>query len=355
MAKQTRTEYLQERLNVAKTINPNVTIDIPKDVTSAQLKTLDAQLNKVIYPSGVYGETGPVYKETVATTVDPNAAQTAFNKQNWKELLKTTLGNWGLPTLIPKIQGYIDNGYSNETALLMIQSEPEYLTRFSGNAARIKAGLGPLDPGTYLATEDSYRAAMRSAGLPIGFYDDPQSDFSNFIANDVSPTELNSRIDIASNILEGADPMLVNQIQSYYGLDKGAMLAHILDPQAAVPFVNQQIKNAQMGVMASRQGVNIDVSTAQNIGNLGLLPSQTQAGFQRIAQEADTLNQLSSRYGNQVGSYGQEQAIAETFGGQDAAQAAMLKKKLIQTEQGQFAGSSGTGKSSFAQQQTGQL
>jgi hypothetical protein len=287
--------------------------------------------------------------------VDPNAAQTAQNKQNWKELLKTTLNNWGLSTLIPKVQGYIDNGYTSDTALLMIQNEPEYLTRFSGNAARIKAGLSPLNPATYLATEDSYRAAMRAAGLPVGFYDDPVSDFSNFIANDVSPTELNSRIDIASNILEGADPMLVNQIQAYYGLDKGAMLAHILDPKAAVPFVNQQIKNAQMGVMASRQGVNIDVSTAQNIGNLGLLPSQTQAGFQKIAQEQDTLNQLSSRYGETVGTYGQEQAIAETFGGQDAAQAAKLKKKLIQTEQGQFAGSSGTGKSSFAQQQTGQL
>lgn len=355
MAKQTRSEYLQSRLEIAKTINPNANIDIPKNVSSAQLKELDAQLNKVIYPSGVYGVTGPAYKAPVTTEADPNAAQTASNKQNWKEVLKTTLNNWGMPSLIPKIQGYIDNGYTDDTALLMIQSEPEYLQRFSGNAARIKAGLSPLNPATYLATEDSYRAAMRAAGLPVGFYDDPVADFSNFIANDVSPTELNARIDVAANILEGADPMLVNQIQAYYGLDKGAMLAHILDPKAAVPFINQQMKNAEMGVMAARQGVNIDVNTAQNIQNLGLLPSQTQAGFQKIAQETPTMEKLSQLYSQTVGSYGQEQAIAETFGGQDAAQAAVLKKKLIQTEQGQFAGSSGTGKSTFAQQQSGQF
>ena len=144
--KPSRKEYLQERLNVAKTINPNATIDIPKNPTSAQLKALDAQLNKVIYPSGVYGETGPVYKEPTTPVVDPNAATNIQNRQNWKELLKITLTNWGLPSLVPVVQGYIDQGYTGETAALMIQSEPVYQQRFAGNVARQKSGLSVLSP-----------------------------------------------------------------------------------------------------------------------------------------------------------------------------------------------------------------
>jgi len=53
MAK-SRNEYLQERLAIAKTINPSVAVTIPTGtISKTKLTELDAALNKVIYPSGV--------------------------------------------------------------------------------------------------------------------------------------------------------------------------------------------------------------------------------------------------------------------------------------------------------------
>jgi hypothetical protein len=330
-------------------------------ITKDKLESINLSIETVLYGKNAQGGTagakpGTTSVENPVTTpvVDPYAAINTQNRVNWKEVLKTTLTQWGLPTLIPKIQDYIDQGYTADTATLMIQNEPEYKTRFAGNTARVNAGLAPLDPATYLSNETSYAAAMRAAGLPAGFYDDPAADFSTYIGNNVSPAELQSRIGIAADILDGTDPMITDQLQSYYGLDKGTMLAHILDPKAAMPFVQRQVDSAKIGTAAARQNMNIGVGTAESLQNLGVTQQQANQGFQQIAEKAPNAQRLSSIY-NQEQGYGQEQAIAETFGGAGGADAALRRKRLSSLEQAQFSGSSGTGKSSFAQQNTGQI
>lgn len=315
-------------------------------LSPAQQKALDASI-----AASVAGVNTPTTSPTIP---DPYAAAQQQNRKNWKEELKVVLTQWGLSSLIPVIQGYIDQGYSKDTATLMIQNEPVYKQRFAGNEARIKSGLAPLDPATYLSTESSYAAAMRAAGLPEGFYDDPVTDFSTFIGNNVSPSELQSRINLASDILDNSDSATIEQLQTYYGLDKGTMLAHILDPKAALPFINKQIQAVEIGAAAARQGMNIGVATAESLQNLGVTGQQAKQGFQQIAEIVPMAQKLSSIY-NRESQYGQDQAMAEVFGGVGGADATQRRKKLTALEQAQFSGSSGTGKSSFAQQQLGQI
>ena len=360
MAKPTRNEYLQTRLEEAKKINPNVNISIPTgSISKAKLTELDAALNKVIYPSGQYGVTGTAYKapdpnaERDAAAAAEKAADKAVQRQNWKEVLKTTLESWGLPTLVSVAQGYIDNNYNADTAILKLQETPEYKQRFSGNVKRAAKGLPVLEPGTYLDLENQYRATMRAAGLPSGFYDDP-ADYSDFITNDVSPAELQQRVNIASLSLDNADPYYVQSLQNLYGLSKGDMVAYTLDPQRAMPFINKQVQAAQFGAAAARQGLTVDVSAAEQFAGLGVTQQQAEAGFQQIGQMMPTAEKLSSIY-KQASPYGQEQAMAETFGGAGGAEAALRRKRLSDIEQAKFSGSSGTGKSSFAQQQLGQI
>jgi hypothetical protein len=353
MAKQTRNEYLQERLNVAKTINPKTAINIPKNVTPAQLKTLDAQLNKVIYPSGVYGETGAAYKEPAATVVDPNAAQTASNRLNWKELLKTTLINWGLPTLVPAVQGYIDQGYTGETASLMIQNEPVYKERFAGNVARQKAGLSVLSPDEYLATESAYRQSMRAANLPTGFYDDP-SDFSKFIANDVSPSELKSRVDAAALSINNADPYYTSSLEKMYGIGTGDMVAYALDPERALPFINKQVQAAQFGAEAARQGLQVTTPMAETYTGMGVTQQQARQGFEQVAgvlPVAQKLSQITA--GSQP--FGMEQAASAVFGGEQSAAYKKQLQDLSQQEQSRFAGQAGVGRGSLSRGMSGQI
>ena len=278
----------------------------------------------------------------------------ATQRVNWIEQLNDTFAKYGLGSLASKITEYVQSGFSADTVSLKLQETPEYQQRFAGNEARKKMGLPVLTPGEYLSAESSYKQIMRANGLPQGFYDSQES-LAKFISNDVSPSEFQSRVNAAGLSLNNADPFYTQSLQEMYGLTQGEMLAHVLDPQQALPFINKQVQAAQFGAEARRQGLSLGAPVAEQYANMGVTQKEAQQGFQQVAQIMPTANTLSGIYKNQAGPYGQEQAIAEAFGGEGAAEASLRRKKLSALETANFSGSSGTGKSSFAQQQTGQI
>jgi hypothetical protein len=357
--------YLEKRVAEAKTAGLDVSkVSIPTTVNKTTLTKLDDQINKILYPSGQYGVTGSVEPKVDPATAAANAAKAAVEAQNvaaqqnqrinWIEQMTQTFNNYGLGSLAPKITEYIQTGYTPDTVSLKLQESPEYLQRFSGNETRKKMGLPVLTPAEYLSAESSYKQIMRANGLPQGFYDSQES-LAKFISNDVSPSEFQSRVNAAGLSLNNADPFYTQSLQEMYGLTQGEMLAHVLDPQQALPFINKQVQAAQFGAEARRQGLSLGAPVAEQYANMGVTQKEAQQGFQQIAQLMPTAETLSGIYKNQAGPYGQEQAIAEAFGGEGAAEASLRRKKLSALETANFSGSSGTGKSSFAQQQTGQI
>src|SRR5581483_2048777 len=111
------------------------------------------------------------------------------------------LRQWGLQELAPDVLRLLQDGHSQDQVSVLIQDTDAYRKRFSGNDLRRKAGLAALSPAEYLATEASYRRIMESAGLPVGFYDQP-SDFTTWIGADVSPNEIQSRVNLAVDAAE---------------------------------------------------------------------------------------------------------------------------------------------------------
>jgi hypothetical protein len=327
-------------------------------ITTAKLNELNLGIEQVLYGADARGGTAGAKPGTsvdagIVPVVDPNAAINMQNRLNWKELLKTTLTNWGLPTLVPVVQGYIDQGYTSDTASLMIQNEPIYKERFSGNEARLKAGLAPLDPQTYLGLENSYRSILRNAGVPQGFYD-TADDFSTFIANDVAPAELKQRTDIAELSLNGADSFYTNSLQQMYGITKGDMLAYVLDPQRALPFINRQVQAAQFGAEAARQGLQATTPMAETYAGLGVTQQQARQGFEQVAQilpEAQRLSQIST--GAQP--VGFEEVTSAVLGGESSAAYKKQLQDLAKQEQSRFAGQAGVGRGSLSRNTAGQF
>lgn len=317
-------------------------------LSAKQQKALDASIAK-----SVAGVKSPATTTTTTSVVDAEAAQTTFNRQNWKELLKRTLTNWGLPTLVPVVQGYIDQGYSGETASLMIQDEPVYQQRFAGNVTRQKAGLPVLSPDEYLSTESAYRQSMRAANLPAGFYDDP-SDFSKFIAADVSPAELKSRVDAAALSINNADPYYTSSLSKLYGIDTGSMIAYALDPERALPLINKQVQAAQFGAEAARQGLQVTTPMAETYTGLGVTQQQARQGFEQVAEILPTAQKLSQMtQGAQP--VGFEEVTSAVLGGEQSADYKQRLKKLSEIEQSRFAGQSGVGRGSLSRGMSGQI
>lgn len=274
-------------------------------------------------------------------------------RTNWISELTAAFNSYGLSSLVPVITGFIQQGYTPDTISLKLADTPEYKQRFSANEERRKKGLSVLDPATYLATEESYRTVMRAAGLPEGFYDQPD-DFSRFISNDVSPAEFKQRVDIAALSVNSADPFFTDSLSKMYNIGAGEMVAYALDPDRALPFITRQVQAAQFGAEAARQGLEITTPMAETYAGLGVTKEEAAKGFEQVAQILPEAERLSQIYQQQP-AVGLEEATSAVLGGEQSAEYKRRLQKLSQIEQATFAGQSGVGEGSLARQQAGQF
>ncbi len=256
--------------------------------------------------------------------------------------LSTLFQQYGLGSLAGKIYEYVKNGYGSDTISILLQDTPEYKRRFAANEARLKAGMSVLSPAEYISVENSYRQIMRQSGLPVGFYDSTD-DFTRFIGVDVSPTELQSRVDLATQATVLANPTYKAALKQM-GLSDGDLTAYFLDPQRALPFIQKTAATAAVGAEALQRGLNFDQAYAEELATSGVTRDQAAQGYAKIADEFSDLKTLGQIYG---GGWTQRQAEEDAFvGGTSASQ---QKEKLISREKGSFSGSAGGARAGLAQ------
>lgn len=249
--------------------------------------------------------------------------------------VKTLFKGYGLESLAGKIYDYVKNGYSSDTISILLQDSAEYKARFAGNEARTKAGLPVLSPGEYLAVESSYRQIMQTAGLPIGFYDQ-NSDFTDWIAKNISPSEIQSRVDLATQATVLAPPAYRQALQQM-GISSSEMTAYFLDSTKALPYLQKSAATAAIGSEAIQQGLTFDQTYAQQLAERGVTAAEAQQGYSQVAQELGTMQSLGSIYGEQWGQRESEQSVFGT-----SAEAAEKKRGLLSRERGAFAGAAGS-------------
>lgn len=248
--------------------------------------------------------------------------------------LKGLFEGYGLGSLAPKILEYVQQGYGADTIAILLQRTDEYKRRFAANETRRAAGLQVLSPQEYLATEQAYRQLMRTAGLPEGFYDQPE-DFTGFLSKDVSPTELKTRIDIASQATAMADPQ-VKQALARMGISGPSVTAYFLDPNRATTLIQKQLATAQIGGAALANNLQFDQGRAEQLALNGITQEQARQGYGAISGFLGDAQRLAKIYGDQ---YDQATAEAEVFGQSGTAQ--QKRKSLASQERAQFQGSTG--------------
>lgn len=266
---------------------------------------------------------------------------------NAYEFLRQQFRQWGIEGLDGPIRQYLEEGYDANTIALLLQNTPQYKQRFAANEARKAKGLPVLSPAEYLATERSYREILSAAGLPVGFYDSIQ-DFRKWIEDDVSPTEIRDRVNVAVTLVNSVDPDMKRYFQQWYST--GDMVAYALDRKRATAVLNRQVVAAGIGGAADTQGVNIGRTLAERIAETGIDPEQARQGFGVVAGDRDTATKLSSLYGL---SYGEVDLINEVFFADAAAQ--KKRRTLASRERAQFAGSSAVNETSLSRDTIGQF
>jgi hypothetical protein len=308
--------YVPTKLSTETTSNAN-------SATNTSIKSLQDQI-------------AALTKQLTANTTATQTAAQYNERMGVYASMADRFNKYGLTGLANKIKELAIKGATESTITLELMDTPEYQQRFSANADRIKKNLSVLTPAEYVNVEDSYRQVLRAYGLKQF---DNDAYVKQFIANDMSPTELSNRVVTAVQRVQNADPALINQLKQYYGISSPDMVAYVLDPEQQFQKIERQIAASEIGVAAGRQGLTAGVSVAEQLAAQGVSEAEARKGYATIADILPTAEKLSGIYGSTMDTYGQSEGEQEVFNSLASAQ--RKRQRLSAAETATFGASAG--------------
>lgn len=269
----------------------------------------------------------------------PTAAA-GIDDSGYTAIIQSTLALYGLQSLVPQVVAWGKAGATTDQISLELQQTPQWKQRFAGNEQRIKNGLAPLDPTTYIGLESQYRQTL--SDLPAGFHDS-KADIDSLIGNNVSPAELSDKVQLADQIVMTGSPEQRQAYSDYYGVtDTGTIIASILDPTKATPLIEQQAAAAQIGGAALQQGLGLTKrSTALKAAQQGVTLQQAQQAFSAIKGRIAGDTAASARFAN-AGTTPITQDVEEQAGLLGNADAQRTQQLLGTEESSLFGGHGGS-------------
>jgi len=298
-----------------------------------------------------------LYQQSLDEKKAEQAGVTAARKSAF-DILREEFRRFGLEALITDSEQLARSGVTPEEFEIGLRNTKAYKQRFSANEARINAGLSALSPAEYLQLEDSYQRTMRQYGLPASFYlktgQGSQAELDKLISADVSPVELEERIQLAVDRVNNASPEVIQTLEEFYpGVNKANLVAYVLDPQKALPLIQRQVRAAEIGAGARQAGLRTGASRAEELAQLGITGEQARQGFQTVAEVLPRGQQLSEFY--REAPLTQTEVESEVFGTTGAVEAKKRRERLVGREQAAFAGTSGIAQGALNRERAGQL
>ena len=330
---------------------------------AAEFSGYDPVTNSIKFVSSSSGDTGGTGFRGSGSTTNLAAKQAAdaaakANRQSAYDLLFQQFDAYGLGALVSPLKGLIESGISPSEFTIKLRETDAYKKRFAANAARINKGLRALSEAEYIGLEDQYQDVMRRYGLPQEYYArgdmGRQEGFEKFIGGDVSPVELEDRVQTAQRRVLNAAPQVKDALTQFYGAEigNGDILAYVLDPEKAIENIKRKVTAAEIGGGAMRAGLGVARARAEELGQYGVTGEQAVTGFGTIASGLERGRQLSQIY-NQP-DYTQAVAEAEVFALPDAEKARRQRRKLGQLETTTFSGTSGVTGGALSRERAGQ-
>jgi hypothetical protein len=322
-------------------LNPNgPTVDSRGKVITAAFDAAGNSKNLSSFTANAAGSTNNPFAP------GSDAAAAWDERKSAYDLLYTQFKQYGLDSLVKPLQGLIMEGVpASEFAIRLRETEP-YKQRFGANQARIGKGLRALSEAEYIQLEDQYQDVMRRYGLPENYYTrgdlGRQEGFEKFLAGDVSPVELEDRIQTAQRRVINSNPEVLASLKAFYpDITNSDILAYTLDPKNAIEQIKRKVTAAEIGGAAMQAGLQTGLPRAEELAAAGVTKDVAQQGFRTIADVAPRGGQLAEIY--KQSPYTQTTAEAEVFGLAGSTEAAKQRKKLTSLETAAFSGSAGVG------------
>jgi hypothetical protein len=301
-------------------------------------------------PGGQYDSTGK-FVGTSAPGSSPNVGMdnVSQEKRDAYSLVEQTMRSYGFNEAeLTEILNYIKTGLVNprmgaNQLVIELRNLPSYKARFAGNETRRKAGLNVLSEAEYLAQEKDYSETLRRYGQQRLAN---RAQFATLIGNDISNTELGSRVGIAVNRLSNTNPAVLGQLRTYYPtITNSDIVAYFLSPTETLPELETKVATAEIGATAAQYGLQSDLSRISELQRYGVDLARARQGYENIANILPRTELLSDIYKQAGINYNQTTAEQEEFKG--LASARRARNQLSQLETAAFSGASGLGRTSL--------
>jgi len=218
-----------------------------------------------------------------------------------------------------------------------IEQSPTFAERYPGIKQAEANGEYVPTVGEYLSYEQTAKGLAATYGLPAGFMN--SAEIGDLIGRGVDPTSLQNRIVAAGTAVKGAvTPEAAAYLDSQYGIKQGDLAAAFLNPDNALPLLQNKVTAAQIGGSAQRLGYGtIDKNAALAAAQQGM----TAGGAQSSLESSAPLLTLehSTLSGNPLGTAAPGAVAAQALNEATAAQ----QRQLTAASQARDASGSGGG------------
>lgn len=311
-------------------------------ISRSEVKNKDGSITvTTIYADGK----GGTYTEVTTIPAPPGSTTDDLSKADAFALIESTMRSYGFTDVeLKEITDYIQKGMLDpkmgpNRMLLELRNLPSYKARFAGNEARKAAGLNVLSEAQYLQQERDYSETFRQKGLQRF---NSRTQFASLIGNDISNVELGNRVDLAVDRVQYGDPLVLNQLRTYYGITDTDIAAYYLNPKEVLPELEARTTSAEIGAVAAGLGLESEKARAERLRAAGVTLASARTEYKKIAEILPRTEQLTQFYSPSEITYNQTTAEEEMFTG--TASAKRARERLKQLEIGSFSGSSGVGK-----------
>lgn len=254
------------------------------------------------------------------------------------EIIQETLAELGLASLAGRLWDRYKETGSLEQVFFELRETPEYKARFAGLDTLRKKGRA-ISEAAYIEYERQAARLFHSAGLPEGFYDEP-GDFAGWIGGEVSLAELQGRVEMARVAAFESPPELRDEFERLYGVGAGGLTALFLDPDRALPLIQQQFLSAQIGTAARRSDFGaLTRGEAERLAQEGVTADRAAEGFGVLAESEQLFDGIGAE-----DDISRDEQLGGVFGGSTAAQQRIERRARQRASDRQAASGYGVGR-----------
>lgn len=204
------------------------------------------------------------------------------------QVLIDAFNEYGLGSIAASAwQQFTTGQLTDDQVIQWMRSTPEYKTRFRANDVRRSLNLPPLSESEIVGYERYGMELMHMLGAPRGFYD-TYDDFVDLIGKGVSMNEFTQRAQTELMRVLQAPPEVKDAYRDYFGPEgETALWMTYLDPDKALPALEQMATSALIGGTARRYGFEIGQPLASRAAEVGRTAQEAEQAFGQLAVEAD--------------------------------------------------------------------